>query len=270
MVTELKTPKEAAALFEGWQETMIWSCLQGVMGKIYGDSPENPSSAAAVLGDFHFFAGRPEREIILYETEYFSKDFRILVPADEDWAELIESCTGDQTKKALRYAVKKEPDVFDRRKLRGMAEGLPEGYTLHMIDEPLFLRLREMDWCRDWVAQYADYAAFQKYGLGVVMLKEGEPVSGASSYSGYTGGIEVEIDTREDFRRRGFAAICGASLILECLERGLYPSWDAQNRQSAALAEKLGYHIDHAYAVYEWRRGTGRILPADMGTALSM
>ena len=189
---------------------------------------------------------------------------------DEDWAELIESCFGDQTKKALRYAVKKEPDVFDRRKLRGMAEGLPEGYTLHMIDEPLFLRLREMDWCRDWVAQYADYAAFQKYGLGVVMLKEGEPVSGASSYSGYIGGIEVEIDTREDFRRRGFAAICGASLILECLERGLYPSWDAQNRQSAALAEKLGYHIDHAYTVYEWRRGTGRILPADMGTALSM
>lgn len=252
MITELKELKEAAALFGGWQETMIWSCLQGVMGKVYGDSPKNPASASAVLGDFHFFAGKPKKEIILYETEYFGKDFRILVPGDEDWGELIESCFGDQVKKSVRYAVKKEPDVFDREKLYGMADKLPEGYTLKMIDEPLFWWLRETDWCRDWVAQYADYAAFQKYGLGVVMMKEGEPVSGASSYSGYSGGIEVEIDTREDCRRRGFASICGAKLILECLERGWYPSWDAHNRRSAALAEKLGYHIDHEYIVYEW------------------
>ena len=28
-------------------------------------------------------------------------------------------------------------------------------------------------------------------------------------------------------RNRGLASACGAALILECLERGLYPSWDA-------------------------------------------
>ena len=52
MIQELKETKKAASLFEGWQETMIWSCLQGVMGKIYVDSQEEPASAAAVLGDF--------------------------------------------------------------------------------------------------------------------------------------------------------------------------------------------------------------------------
>ena len=56
---------------------------------------------------------------------------------------------------------------------------------------------------------------------------------------------------REDCRRRGFAYICGAKLILECLKRGLYPSWDAQNKWSVALAEKLGYHFDHAYQAFE-------------------
>ena len=34
-------------------------------------------------------------------------------------------------------------------------------------------------------------------------------------------------------------------------EAGMYPSWDAQNLWSAALAEKLGYHLDREYVVYE-------------------
>lgn len=42
-----------------------------------------------------------------------------------------------------------------------------------------------------------------------------------------------------------------AKLILECLEEGLYPSWDAQNKWSVALAEKLGYHFSHEYVAYE-------------------
>ena len=42
-----------------------------------------------------------------------------------------------------------------------------------------------------------------------------------------------------------------AALILQCLEEGLYPSWDAQNMISVHLAEKLGYELDHEYMVYE-------------------
>lgn len=84
----------------------------------------------------------------------------------------------------------------------------------------------------------------------MVVLYQGEIVSGASSYSAYRGGIEVEIDTREDFRRKGLAAVCGAQLILNCLKRGIYPSWDAHNRESLALAEKLGYAFSHSYTAY--------------------
>ena len=76
-------------------------------------------------------------------------------------------------------------------------------------------------------------------------------VSGASSYSRYKNGIEIEIDTKAEFRQKGLAYACGAKLILECLSRNLYPSWDAQNKISVALAEKLGYHYDHEYTAYE-------------------
>jgi len=39
-------------------------------------------------------------------------------------------------------------------------------------------------------------------------------------------------------------------LILECLSWGLYPSWDAHDMRSVALAEKLGYHLDKEYTAY--------------------
>ena len=53
-----------------------------------------------------------------------------------------------------------------------------------------------------------------------------------------------------------FAAIQEGYLIrtgelLQCLEEGLYPSWDAQNMNSVYLAEKLGYEFDHEYTIYE-------------------
>lgn len=50
--------------------------------------------------------------------------------------------------------------------------------------------------------------------------------------------------------RRGLATACAARLLLACLERGLYPSWDAANPASAALAEKLGYRPAGAYVTY--------------------
>ncbi len=101
------------------------------------------------------------------------------------------------------------------------------------------------------MSQYQDYETYKALGLGVVVLKNGELVAGASSYSTYDRGSEIEIDTREDHRRKGLAYACGAKLILECQKRDLYPSWDAQNKWSVALAEKLGYLFSHEYVAYE-------------------
>lgn len=253
-------------MFEGWQESMIWSCLGHIMGKLYADAMEAPSSAMIRLGDFCFFAGEPREELALYwknrqermvgETDpalLAAKNGSglILVPKDQAWGEMIESCYGGRAKKVSRYAIKKEPGVFDQKKLKDAVAALPKGYVLKMIDEALFWRCKEISWCRDWVSQYETYGLYREYGLGVVAIKDGEPVSGASSYSSYPGGIEIEIDTRKDCRRKGLAYACGAKLILECLEKNWYPSWDAQNLWSVALAQKLGYHLDHEYAAYE-------------------
>ena len=251
MIHETKNYDKIPHLFGDWPETMIWSCLQNIMGRIFINDTDNPSAAMAVLGDFCFMAGTPDKELISCMPEYCEKDFIIMVPQNDEWAAHIEECRKEDAKKVERYAIKKEGNIFDKEFLQTVVDGLSDEYQLKMIDEALFHRCRELSWCRDWVALYDDYAHYEKYGLGAIILKDGEIVSGASSYSSYNGGIEVEIDTRQDYRRKGLAYAAGAKLILECLKRGLYPSWDAQNKWSVALAEKLGYHYSHTYAAYE-------------------
>lgn len=238
-------------IFSGWQETIIWSCLQGVMGIVHADDEENPRSALARLGDFCFLAGEANQELLEYIEVQFHPPFLILVPQHERWEELIKAYYGDRARRVIRYAFHKELDVFDREWLAECVRKLPGEFVLKKIDGELYGKLREMDWSRDLVSQYPDARIYERLGLGVAVLKDNIPVAGASSYASYRGGIEIEIDTREDCRRQGLACACGAALILACLDRGLYPSWDAQNPVSAHLAEKLGYHLSHRYPAYE-------------------
>lgn len=253
MIYEISDTSKVVSLFGNWQETLIWSCLQGIMGKIYADDAGKPTAAMAVLGDFAFFAGKPNRELAAYKPAWCTQSFMILVPRDEPWERLITQVYGERAKVVPRYAIRKEGNIFDKERLKKAAASLPEGYTLSMIDERLYHMCRAEAWSADLVSQFASYEMYQALGLGVVLRKGNLIVSGASSYSRYREGIEIEIDTREDYRRKGFAYACGAKLILACLEKDLYPSWDAQNKASVALAEKLGYHYSHTYTAIEVR-----------------
>lgn len=233
-----------APLFEGWQETMIWSYLQGHMGYALTDNEEAPTAAQIVVGDFCFFAGEPNAALAEQAAA------PLLIPRDDAWCQVIESVWGDRVQKAQRYAIQKEPGVFDTEKLGQYAASLPDGYTISRIDEEIYNQVLKNDWSQDLCSLFADYSDYYTRGLGVAVLHKGQLVAGASSYSIYDNGIEIEIDTKPEHRQKGLATACGAKLILECLHRGLYPSWDAHDLRSVALAEKLGYHLDGAYPVY--------------------
>ena len=236
-------------LFKDWNESCIWSCLQGVMGEIHTNQAED--AAMAIIGDFAFYTGKPTEEIVMLKPESYKKDFVVMVPQNEEWAKLIEKCYGEKAKKVTRYAIKKEYGVFDKEKLESVVSNLQDGYELRLIGEAEYKMCKENEWSNDFVAQYENYSIFKELGLGVLAFKDGELVAGASSYSTYDKGIEIEICTREDHRRKGLAYACAAKLILECLKRDLYPSWDARTKWSVALAEKLGYHFSHEYVAYD-------------------
>lgn len=151
----------------------------------------------------------------------------------------------------MRYALKKEYDIFDREKLMKMSRILPAGYEIRMIDERIYHMAGKEEWSSDLCSQFPTFADYRERGIGTAVLFDGMLAAGASSYTVYQGGIEIEIDTKEEHRRRGLARACAARLILECLDRGLYPAWDAHNKASLALALKLGYHFDKEYEAFE-------------------
>ena len=115
-------------LFEGWEETMIWSYFQGYMGEAWTDELGIPQMAGILVGDFCFLAGnsKTQEAAVLVENmlRFYHKTFLLFVPKEEGWGDLIEQIYPKQAKKILRYAIKKEKDIFDREKLEGWVNEL--------------------------------------------------------------------------------------------------------------------------------------------------
>lgn len=245
MLHVLKNPRSVAHLFDGRDESFIYSALSGIMGGIAVTDSRNPRSAVASVGCFHLFAGEPNSELFTVR----SPDFSIFVPPNSDWNILIEKCI-PAAKKVTRYAFHKDT-AFDTKQLTEIKNSLPEGYFFKDIDSETYDLCANEPQLADFVSAFQDKTAYLRYGRGVVVMKGGKIVSGASSFSSYPGGIEIEVDTIPEERRRHLALSASAALILKCLKDGLYPSWDAQNPPSLHLAEKLGYRFSHTYTAYE-------------------
>ena len=256
MIYELKETAKAEPVFAGTEDPMILSCLQGVLdGKVYVTDPEAPRSAMAFLAEFAYFAGEPDRELAAFKPEGYVG----MVPPNDAWAALIEECWPDADK-VTRYFIRKDTR-FDREKLEAIVAALPADYELRRIDGALYDALLESEDFEDNVCHFASKEQYLALGRGFAVLKDGEPVSVASSYIVYRGGIDIQIDTEEAYRRKGLATVAGAALILSCLEDGLYPSWDAANLGSVHLAEKLGYELSHEYPCYWLDKLLDRVIP---------
>lgn len=245
MIYELTDTSKVKPIFEGWNETLIYSCLQKVMGKISVTDLDSPTSAMAYVGCFAFYAGVPDKELVMAKP----KGFVIMTPQNKEWEACIETCF-PAAKKVTRYAIKKHTQ-FDFPFLRSLVKKLPEGYVLKEIDNETYDLCLTDSVTRDFVSSFESKEKYLEIGRGMVVMKSGRIVSGASSYTRYNEGIEIEVDTVEEERRKGLATIASAALILRCLDEGLYPSWDAQNMNSVHLAENLGYEFDHEYTAYE-------------------
>lgn len=131
-----------------------------------------------------------------------------MVPQNGQWSSVIRQVYKDAAKPIVRYALKKEYDIFDREKLMKMSRILPAGYEIRMIDERIYYMAGKEEWSSDLCSQFPTFADYRERGIGTAVLFDGTLAAGASSYTVYQGGIEIEIDTKEEHRRRGLARAC--------------------------------------------------------------
>ncbi|QWH37883.1 GNAT family N-acetyltransferase [Bacillus mycoides] len=245
----IHTRKKLVSMFEDFNNVVLLSYLQGHMGNAWVNDLENPKVAQITVGIFTFYAGDSNAK----ETEELLRNIpeRILVIVNSDeWKKRLERFHERKIDKFLRYKFKRNAEMFNRLKLQSFITALPKGYELRKIDEHIANDPTLHNVSEDFTSQFRSIDDHVNRGTGYCILYNGEVVCGASSYSIYDDGIEIEVATDLDHRRKGLATVVSAALILDCLENGKYPNWDAANSTSAKLAEKLGYVFDKAYDTY--------------------
>ena len=242
-----------APFFDSMDDVLVSSYLQGHMGEGWVDSIEGPSCAQIRLGDFSIVAGNYKSKeaapMVMNIPEQPTNPWFLIIPQNEGWCKLIEECYPERSHKLTRYALKKDTR-FSLEKLQANVNKLDPQYSLASIDKSLYGQCLRHSQLRDLCSHFLSAKDYVARGLGFCILHGKKVVCGASSYAVYDDGIEIEVDTIEDYRRQGLATICASRLILECLQKGKYPKWDAASQKSLVLAEKLGYEFSHEYSAY--------------------
>ncbi|MED1565837.1 GNAT family N-acetyltransferase [Bacillus paramycoides] len=241
--------EKLVSMFENIDSTIVLSYLQGHMGNAWVDNLENPTVAQITVGIFVFYAGDPnaeEAEELLYNLP----DFTLAIVDSDEWKHRIETVHKGSIEKIQRFRFSKNPEDLDRVHIQKLLSTLPEEYEIKKIDKDIAKASSFHELSEDFISQFDSIDDFIDRGVGYAILHNGQVVSAATSFSIYDVGIEIEIASHPNHRRKGLATVVASVLILDCLDRGKYPSWDGANSESVKLAKKLGYTFKESYDTY--------------------
>ncbi len=243
-------------LFSCFDDTMINSCFEGIYGELLCDDESDPKTALIASGDFFYLAGEPScaDEIMAMAKD---KPHAVFVPSCDDWFEPMNRACGGKLKKVDRYHMRLGKNGFDRTLLRDMVDNIKSielaDCELCSIGRQEYNECIASEWADSFVSNFSDYNEFEQHGFGFVIKRCKKVVSGTSTYCYYSRGVEVEVSTAPEYRRKGLARITAARFILECLDRQLAPNWDARNMASVSIARKLGFELHDTYTAYEFK-----------------
>ena len=144
--------------------------------------------------------------------------------------------------------MKKEKGIFNKQDLKKFSESLNSEYQINPIDERIYKLIKADNEDSKQMRITDDY---MNKGIGVCCFRDDEIVGICSSDIIYKDGIEINIRVKQEYKHKGIGTAMAAKLILMCLEKGIYPSWDASNLNSLGLAKKLGYNYDSEYTIYK-------------------
>ncbi len=207
--------------------------------RLLTDCRAQPHSAAVIMGDFALLYGQADPQLLAG----FARPGLLLIGSRE-WQQLAQERFACRSYQRQRFLLR--PDERLLHHLQQLARPVP-GTRLEPIGERWFSDCRSREWAADFCSQFACFTDYARWGRGILLIQNDEPVSGASSYLVSRTGFTIQVQTRQDCQRKGYAKTVAAALILEAIQQGLYPDWDADNDASAALAVQLGYTPQERY-----------------------
>jgi len=255
MVYELTGEKreQARGFFSEPHDSLVYTITEGIKGKAYG-AGEPMQCVYLHFGYFSFLAGdaasKAASELVKAIGGLTGGEEVAVVSYGDGWETLLcEQYPNAEIRN--RAMMKIPPQGLDCEKieslLRAYDEGTHGGYTLRSIDRRLYDILRKEEWADGMVTNFDSYEEFVAHGFGYVMCDGEIPVSGCSVYSYYSTGVEIQVDTKEEYRGKGLAKTASAAMIQECLRRKLKPSWDAANPTSQTIARHMGFELGLQY-----------------------
>lgn len=225
--------------------------LEGSMGKVLVNDVKNPQVVALSVFEnkIQILGGDAKHPAA---REYLSAlpGFTMLLVGTQAWKTLLDAVHQGKVITLKRYAFSSES--LDLGQLNELKSQLSERFKVERINlhRAQQIALEKSDLTEDHLSGFASPEDFIERGFGYCALENEKIVCIASTGAVCSKGIEVQVNTHKNYRGQGLASTTSAALIIECLENGIDPNWDASTELSASLAKKLGYLPKGEYDMY--------------------
>ncbi len=215
------------------------ACQKGVFG-----SYTEYSNGGIYEAGFIYLSGQVNT-VLLEELEEKYK-YRMFICLSDEWEDAITK-KYPQLHRLSRYEMNLDNDAIDSQMLNTYIDRIPSNYIIRPFDQTAF-DLKPFY----HGTNYATFEQFKSTGAGFAAWCGDEIVASASSFLSFNNEVELDVSVIPEHRKNGLGLACAASMILDCVKRGIKVHWDAQNTPSKHMAERLGYSLKQKYSAYSF------------------
>ncbi len=227
----------------GWEVIFNASMSYGF---VLADAAELPYAALAFMGGCIIYggdAGHSSARDLIRAMEVQP----VILSYSEGWEDLLKEEYKEKVKTETRYYLPFAS--IDRERLFSIDLNLSNGYNLKRVNEQLAGKLEDEIGEEYQIYHYSSLKDFAETGCGFCITNGDEICSNAAAFLRSGSNIQIQVNTKQQYRRQGMALKTSAALLRYCAENGITADWDASNTHSRDLAYKLGYKECIPYSV---------------------
>ncbi len=234
-------------------------------GDLWVDNLENPNIALAYSDAVGSFAilGEVQSSEEYQKFEEFIKEELFTMLKEKGINHFEFSIENDKLKEQIlkMFAdkqIEQEMEYSYRRNVKIQEHPLPEGYTLHMVDNQLWKLINEgiidnaLFLTKRILESWESFDDFLRKSLAFCIMHSNEIVSVIVGTGRFCDNIAIDIETEELHRNRGLGFILTEKFVNECVSRGMIAQWDCveSNPKSKNLVEKAKFEFLKQGEVY--------------------